>query len=200
MKSPPQTSADKRRKLRFIGTVTLRETLQHVRTPLRTRTPEACDHRPENGTCQPVRRACIWPCSNGHGLCPQWRPVRSWGLSPDANFECTPDSDPNYNSLYRVNTATGAFTRVGSTGAPQFFMDLAFDRNGNMFGVTTTVQPSVVPAILYRIDPAKGAATKIVNLVGSNSVMGLAFGRRRTVCDRFHSKPRSLSNRHRNRF
>jgi hypothetical protein len=31
-------------------------------------------------------------------------------------------------------------------------------------------------SILYRIDPATGAATKIINLVGSNSVMGLAFG------------------------
>jgi hypothetical protein len=96
--------------------------------------------------------------------------------NPKAN-ECTPDSDPNYNSLYTVNEATGAFTRVGSTGAPQYFMDLAFDRRGNMFGVTTTLSPSLVPAILYRIDLTSGAATKIVNLVGSNSVMGLAFGR-----------------------
>jgi uncharacterized protein DUF6923 len=95
---------------------------------------------------------------------------------PNAHFECTPDSDPNYNSLYTVNLTTGAFTRVGPTGAPQFFMDLAIDRNGNMFGVTTTTNPSQVPAILYRIDPATGTATKIVNLVGSNSVMGLAFG------------------------
>ena len=55
-------------------------------------------------------------------------------------------------------------------------MDLAFDREGHMFGETTTVKPSAVPAILYRIDPASGAATKIVNLVGSTSVMGLAFG------------------------
>ena len=94
-----------------------------------------------------------------------------------ANFGCTPDSDPNYNSRYTVNEATGEFTRVGSTGAPQFFMDLAFDRDGNMFGVTSPLNPSLVPAILYRIDPATGAATKIVNLVGSNSVMGLAFGR-----------------------
>jgi hypothetical protein len=38
--------------------------------------------------------------------------------------------------------------------------------------VTTTLSPSYVPAILYRIDPATGAATKIVNLVGSNFVMG----------------------------
>jgi hypothetical protein len=56
-------------------------------------------------------------------------------------------------------------------------MDLAFDRDGNMFGVTTTLNPALVPAILYRIDPETGAATKIVDLVGSNSVMGLAFGR-----------------------
>ena len=97
---------------------------------------------------------------------------------PDATtFECTPDSDSNYNSLYTVNEATGAFTRVGSTGAPRFFMDLTFDRDGNMFGVTTTFNPSTVPAVLYRIDLATGMATMIVNLVGSNSVMGLAFGR-----------------------
>jgi len=93
------------------------------------------------------------------------------------NFECGPGSGPdaNYNSLYTVNETTGAVTRVGSTGAPQFFMDLAFDRDGNMFGVTTTLNPSLVPAILYRINPETGAATKIVNLVGSNTVMGLAF-------------------------
>jgi hypothetical protein len=99
--------------------------------------------------------------------------------NPDPNFvDCTPGSDPNFNSLYTVNTATGAVSRVGSTGAPQFFMDLAFDRDGNnMFGVTTTLNSSLLPAILYRIDLATGAATKIVNLVGSNSVMGLAFGR-----------------------
>jgi hypothetical protein len=100
--------------------------------------------------------------------------------NPDANFECNTSlspPDPNYNSLYKVNEATGAFTHVGATGAPQFFMDLAFDRDGNMFGVTTTDNPSLVPAILYRIDPATGAATKVVNLVGSNTVMGLAFGR-----------------------
>lgn len=99
--------------------------------------------------------------------------------NPDAaTFECSPGSDPNYNSLYTVNEANGAFTRVGATGAAQFFMDLAFDGEGRLFGVTSTVNPSSVPAILYRIDPATGTATKIVDLVGSNSVMGLAFGRK----------------------
>jgi hypothetical protein len=47
-----------------------------------------------------------------------------------------------------------------------------------MLGVTSTVNPSLTtPAILYRIDPTKGTATKLVDLVGSNLVMGLAFGR-----------------------
>jgi hypothetical protein len=100
--------------------------------------------------------------------------------NPDANFECNTSSsppDPNYNLLYTVNTANGAFTRVGSTGAPQFFMDLAFDGNGHMFGVTTTDNPSTVPAILYRINRKTGVATQIAILVGNNQVMGLAFGR-----------------------
>src|SRR6267143_2575812 len=63
--------------------------------------------------------------------------------NPNADFECTPGSDPNYNSLYAVNEGTGAFTRVGPTGAAQFFMDLAFDREGHLFGVTTTINPSL---------------------------------------------------------
>ena len=91
-------------------------------------------------------------------------------------FECTP-GPAAYNSLYKVDVRTGAFTRIGPTGAPQFFMDLTVDRHGTMLGVTTTLNPSLVPAILYRIDPATGTATKLVNLVGSNTVMGLAFGR-----------------------
>ena len=90
-------------------------------------------------------------------------------------FECTADKD--FNALYTVNVTTGAFTRIGPTRAPQFFMDLTVDRHGTMLGVTTTVNPSGVPAILYRINPATGTATKLVNLTGSNYVMGLAFGR-----------------------
>jgi hypothetical protein len=97
--------------------------------------------------------------------------------NPDPKtFECTP-GPPAYNSLYKVNQRTGKFTRIGSTGAPQLFMDLTFDRHGNMLGVTTTVNPSGTPAILYRINPATGKAAKLFNLVGSNLVMGLALGR-----------------------
>jgi hypothetical protein len=94
-----------------------------------------------------------------------------------AGPECTSTGDPNYNSLYTVNTANGAFTRVGSTGAPQFFMDLAFDGNGHLFGVTTPFSSNFVPAILYRINPKTGVAKQIAILVGNNQVMGLAFGR-----------------------
>lgn len=86
-----------------------------------------------------------------------------------------PGPDPNYNSLYSVDVVTGEVTRIGPTGAPEFFMDLAFDRHGNLWGVTSSLQPSYIPAVLYRINIETGAATKIVNLVGSSTVMGLAF-------------------------
>jgi glucose/arabinose dehydrogenase len=90
-------------------------------------------------------------------------------------FECTADKD--FNALYKVNLATGAFIRIGPTGAPQFFMDLTIDGHGTMLGVTTTLNQSATPAILYRINPATGKATKLVTLIGSNYLMGLAFGR-----------------------
>jgi glucose/arabinose dehydrogenase len=90
-------------------------------------------------------------------------------------FECVPDKD--FNALYTVNVHTGAFTRIGATGAPEFFMDLTIDSHGNMLGETSTVNPSATPAKLYRINPATGTATKLFNLVGSSTVMGLAFGR-----------------------
>lgn len=94
-----------------------------------------------------------------------------------AYLDCGPGSpaDPNYNSLYTVDVETGAVTRIGSTGAPEFFMDLAFDRHGNLWGVTSSLQPSYTPAVLYRINTDTGAATKPVNLVGSSTVMGLAL-------------------------
>lgn len=99
------------------------------------------------------------------------------GCYPNAALVCTP-GPPNFNSLYRVDVGTGAFTLVGSTGAPLFFMDLTFDRDGNMFGVTCDLGPSRGDlSTLYRIDRATGAATKIVDLVGSTSIMGLAFDR-----------------------
>src|SRR5713226_1643216 len=92
--------------------------------------------------------------------------------------ECTP-GPPTYNSLYKVNVGTGLFTRVGPTGATFFFMDLAIDSNGNMYGVTCPLSPSGgALSTLYRIDLATGTATKVVDLVGSTSLMGLSFDRK----------------------
>ena len=55
-------------------------------------------------------------------------------------------------------------------------MDLAFDRHGHLFGVTTTLNPSHTPAILYQVNLATGAATQVAVLIGSTQLMGLAFG------------------------
>jgi len=95
------------------------------------------------------------------------------------SFDCGggPGPDPTYNSLYTINVDTGAYTRIGLTGAPEFFMDLTFDPEGNLLGVTTTLIPSYVPAVLYRINVLTGVATKIADTVGSNTVMGLGLGR-----------------------
>jgi len=94
---------------------------------------------------------------------------------PFSTPDCNPGA-PGFNSLYTVDVKTGDVSLIGSTGAPEYFMDLAFDRNGNLFGETSTLTPAYPPAVLYRIDTATGEATKIVNLVGSSTVMGLAFG------------------------
>ena len=118
--------------------------------------------------------------------------VMAMGFSPNGTLyavgDCNPDpvtfeciADQDFNALYKVNVRTGAFTRIGPTKAPQFFMDLTFDSHGTMLGVTTTVNPSTTPAILYRINPATGTATKLRTLTGSTSVMGLAFGRDGTL-------------------
>ena len=96
------------------------------------------------------------------------------GCDPNGT-DCAAGSDPYYNSLYTVDVDTGAVTRIGPTGAPEFFMDLAFDGQGNLWGVTSSLAPSYIPAVLYRINTETGAATKVTNLVGSSTVMGLAF-------------------------
>jgi hypothetical protein len=82
------------------------------------------------------------------------------------------------NSLYKVDAGTGAFTPVGPTGTSLFFMDLALGHDENMYGVTSTLSPSGGPlATLYRINLGTGHATKVVDLVGSTSIMGLSFDR-----------------------
>jgi DNA-binding beta-propeller fold protein YncE len=91
-------------------------------------------------------------------------------FSPDGTLYAAGDinqASPTFNSLYTVNVTNGAFTRVGSTGAPEFFMDFAFDKNGAMYGATSHT--------LFTIDPKTGTATKVVDFVGGGDIMGLSF-------------------------
>jgi hypothetical protein len=110
--------------------------------------------------------------------------VMSLEFGPDGTLYAVGNCNPvggectGPNSLYKVDVGSGVFTPVGLTGAPLFFMDLALDRNGNMYGVTCPLSPSGGPlSTLYRINLATGTATKVVDLVGSTSIMGLSFNR-----------------------
>lgn len=93
-------------------------------------------------------------------------------FAPDGTLYAVGDANgasPTFNSLYRVDLTSGAFTRIGSTGVPPpgFFMDFAFDRSGTMYGATSKT--------LFTIDLKTGTATKVVDFVGGGDVMGLAF-------------------------
>ena len=96
-------------------------------------------------------------------------------FSPDGTLYAVGDTNkasPTFNSLYSVNTMDGTFTRVGSTGAPEFFMDFAFDKNGIMYGATSHT--------LFTIDTKTGIATKVADFVGGADVMGLSFDTTKT--------------------
>jgi hypothetical protein len=108
--------------------------------------------------------------ANSFGVTINKLTVMALKFSPSGTLYAVGDiipSSPTFNSLYTVDVKTGAFTRVGSTGAPSFFMDFAFDPRGTMYGVTSVA--------LYTIDTKSGAAAKVVDFLGSNLVMGLAF-------------------------
>jgi hypothetical protein len=90
--------------------------------------------------------------------------------SPDGTLLAIGDSngaDPNFNSLYAMDRKTGLATRIGSTGAAQFLMALAFAPDGTLYGASVSS--------LYEVNPHTGAATKVVDFTGVNMVMGLAI-------------------------
>jgi DNA-binding beta-propeller fold protein YncE len=94
-------------------------------------------------------------------------------FAPDGTLYAVGDANaasPTFNSLYTVDLKTGAFTRVGSTGAPasEFVMDFAFDKNGTMYAAGSHT--------LFTIDRKSGTATKVVDFVGGGDIMGLSFG------------------------
>jgi DNA-binding beta-propeller fold protein YncE len=98
--------------------------------------------------------------------------VMALEFAPDGTLYAVGDANPaspTFNTLYTVDQKTGAFTAVGSTSvpAPDFFMDLAFDARGTMYGASMFG--------LYTIDRKTGTATKVVEFVGGGVVMGLGY-------------------------
>jgi hypothetical protein len=98
--------------------------------------------------------------------------VMALEFAPDGTLYAVGDANPaspTFNTLYTVDQKTGAFTAVGSTGAPapNFFMDLAFDTRGTMYGASMFG--------LFTIDRKTGTATKVVDFVGGGVIMGLGY-------------------------
>ena len=101
--------------------------------------------------------------------------VMALEFAPDGTLYAVGDANPaspTFNTLYTVDQKTGAFTAVGSTGVPDpnFFMDLAFDARGTMYGASMFS--------LFTIDRKTGTATKVVDFVGGGGVMGLSYNAR----------------------
>ena len=98
--------------------------------------------------------------------------VMAMEFAPDGTLYAAGDANaasPAFNSLYTVDVKTGAFTRVGSTGAPagEFLMDFAFDKNGTMYGASSHM--------LFTIDRKTGTASKVADFVGGGDIMGLSY-------------------------
>lgn len=98
--------------------------------------------------------------------------VMALEFAPDGTLYAVGDANsasPTFNTLYTVDQKTGAFTAVGSTSvpAPDFFMDLAFDARGTMYGASMFG--------LFTIDRQTATATKVVDFVGGGAVMGLGY-------------------------
>jgi DNA-binding beta-propeller fold protein YncE len=101
--------------------------------------------------------------------------VMALEFAPDGTLYAVGDANPaspSFNTLYTVDQKSGAVTAVGSTGvpAPNFFMDLAFDGRGVMYGASMFA--------LFTIDRKTGTATKVVDFVGGGGVMGLGYNAR----------------------
>lgn len=83
-------------------------------------------------------------------------------------------SKPDFNSLYTVDRKTGVATPIGPTDVKDkepnfsgFLMALAFAPDGTLYGVNMST--------LFRVNRKNGVATKVVDMLGVVSVMGLAI-------------------------
>jgi DNA-binding beta-propeller fold protein YncE len=98
--------------------------------------------------------------------------VMALEFAPDGTLYAVADANPaspTFNTLYVVDRKTGALTAVGSTSVPDpdYFMDLAFDARGTMYGASMNG--------LFTIDRKTGTATKLTDFVGGGGVMGLGY-------------------------
>lgn len=81
------------------------------------------------------------------------------------------DALSNKDKLYKVNAATGDTAFVGKTGTGKTTRGLAFDINGNFYGVVGEILQA---STFLSINPQTAAATEI-GPVGYNAVYGLAI-------------------------
>ena len=85
---------------------------------------------------------------------------------------------PDYvQSLYTVDTATGASTLIGSTGIDSIYVGLAFDECSDTLYMVATPRDEAVqggPSSLYTLDTTTGAAT-LVGATGFDTIDGLAW-------------------------
>jgi len=82
------------------------------------------------------------------------------------------------NSLYTVDTSTGARTLVGSLGMPGSVMDLAWDyQNNEMYAIASNGPGGTNDnqSLLYTVDLTTGAGTLVTNISGDPCLMGLAI-------------------------
>lgn len=96
-------------------------------------------------------------------------------FGPDGRLYTIGDANPaspTFNSLYSVDAHTGAVTRIGATGAPSFFHDVAVDGKGTTYATSSDA--------LYTIDLKTGTASRVARFVGGGMVMGLSFNADRT--------------------
>jgi PEP-CTERM motif len=75
------------------------------------------------------------------------------------------------NSLYTLNTGTGAATLLGSLGMPGEVMDLSWDyRNGTMYAIASE---GPAGSLLFKVNLTTGAGTRVTNIPGDDCLMGL---------------------------
>lgn len=75
------------------------------------------------------------------------------------------------DNVYKLNRTTGVSTLVGNAGVGTGIVDIVFDKNGKLYGLTGT---GITPNRLIRIDTTTGAASLIGEL-GKSDIQAIAL-------------------------